>query len=66
MEKSDAILYNFDKITSVKKPSGRHTRMSIEEDIMILVEHIKPANVFKKKTGRLHNAFPDMKHDCLE
>ena len=31
MEKSDAILYNFDKITSVKKPSGRHTRMSIEE-----------------------------------
>ena len=66
MEKSDAILYNFDKITSVKKPSGRHTRMSTEEDIMLLVEHIKPADVFKKKTGRLHKAFPDMKHNCLE
>ena len=66
MEKSDAIPYNFDKITSVKKPSGRHTRMSTEEDIMLLVEHIKPADVFKKKTGRLHKAFPDMKHNCLE
>ena len=50
MEKSDAILYNFDKITSVKKPSGQHTRMSIEEDIMLLVEHIKP-DVFTKTQG---------------
>ena len=66
MEKSDAILYNFDKITSVKKPSGRHTRMSTEEDVMLPVEHIKPADVFQKKTGRLHKAFPDIKHNCLE
>ena len=51
MEKSDAIPYNFDKITSVKKPSGRHTRMSIEEDILLLVEHIKLEDVFKKTQG---------------
>ena len=35
-EKSDSILYNFDEVTSVKRPSGRHTILSTEEDIMLL------------------------------
>ena len=65
-EKSDAILYNFDETTSVKRPSGRHTRMSTEEDIMLLVEHIKSADVFKKIPGRVHTAFSNMRHNCLE
>lgn len=56
-EKSDAILYNFDETTSVKRPSGRHTRMSTEEDIIVLVEHIKSADVFKKTVNKTLYSF---------
>ena len=65
-DKSDAILHNFDGCTSVKRPSGRHTRLSTQEDIMLLVEHIKPSDVFNKIPGRAHTAFPDVKHNYLE
>ena len=65
-EKSDAILYNFDETNTVKRPSGRHRRMSTEEDIMLLVEHIKSADVFKKIPVRVHTAFSNMRHNCLE
>ena len=50
----------------MKRPSGRHTRMSTEENVMVLVDHIMPADVFKNIPGRAHSAFPNIKHNPLD
>ncbi len=61
-DKSDAILYNFDETTTVKRASGRHSRLSLEEDIMlVVVEQIKSADVFKKNQGCVHTAFSNLR-----
>ena len=37
-EPTDEILLNYDSNTSVRRPSGRHTRQSPKDDILAIVE----------------------------
>lgn len=60
------ILHNFDHTTQVKKPSGKHTMMSTEEDVLALVDHLLPANVFSNIQGRAHSAFEGMPNNLLD
>jgi hypothetical protein len=64
--KSEEIIKNFDRTTTVQRPSGKHSRISTECDIKILVEHVCSAEVFKSIPGRCHSAFPDVSHNLLE
>ena len=63
---SDDILHNFDSTTQVKKPSGKHTMMSTKEDVIALVDHLLPANVFSIIPGRAHSAFESMPTNLLD
>ena len=63
---SDEILQNFYSITQVKKPSGKHTMMSTKEDVLALVDHLLPANVFNIIPGRAHSAFENMPTNLLD
>ena len=63
---SDEILHNFDRTTQVKKPSGKHTMMSTEGDVLALVDHLLSANVFSNIPGRAHSAFESMPNNVLD
>ena len=65
-ETSDRVVNNFDKITQVVKPSGKHTMMSTTEDVLLLVDHLLPNEVFRMVPGRAHSCFPDMPQNILE
>ena len=65
-ESSKEIVRNFDHTTSVQRPSGRHTRLSTEDDVKALVEHVCSAEVFKNIPGRVHSAFPNISHNLLQ
>ena len=65
MEKSNQIVMNFHQNTSVAKPSGIHTKLSTEDDVKALVEHVYSANVYKNIPGRAHSAFPNVSHNLL-
>ena len=64
-EPTDAIFSAFDKSTHVRKPSGKHTKMSTEDDIMALVDHLQEGDLYSTIPGRHHTAFPEMNHNCL-
>lgn len=66
VESTNAILDSYDNNTAVRRPSGRHTRRSTEEDVMLLVEHLQEADVYSSIPGRFHLAFPKMKHNLFE
>lgn len=65
-ESSEEITQNFDRTTSVRKPSGRHTRLSTEDDVKALVQHVCSSDVYKNIPGRVHSAFPTVSHNLLE
>ena len=65
-EGSEAVQRNFDKSSSVTKPSSRHTQLSTKDDVLTLVEHLVQAEVFSYVPGRQHSAFPDMAHNLLD
>ena len=51
-ERSNQIVMNFHhETTSVTKPSGIHSRLSTEDDVKALVEHVYSANVYKNIPG---------------
>ena len=56
-ERSNQIVMNFHQTTSVAKRSGIHSRLSTEDDVKALVEHVYSANVYKNIPGRGHSAF---------
>ncbi|CAB4018406.1 PREDICTED: uncharacterized protein LOC107345372 [Paramuricea clavata] len=62
---SDAVLHNFDDISNVKKPSGKHTFTSTEQDVLTLVDHLIQAKVFSNTPGRAHSAFDDIPNNLL-
>lgn len=63
---SDEILKNFDKTSEVKRLSGQHTMMSTEEDVLTLVDHLIPAQVYSNIPGRAHSAFEEMPNSLLD
>ncbi len=65
VEPTDAILASYDKATAVKAPSGKHVLKSTEDDIMLLVDHFRNADIYAQQPGRKHSAFPNMPHNLL-
>ena len=65
VEPTNVILNTYDKTTGVKKPSGRHTMISTEENVLTLVEHIMDGDVFNTIPGRRRASFPNMPHSLL-
>ncbi len=66
MESTDDIVANYDKITAVRKPSGRHTQKSTKDDVMIIIKQMQDRNAYDHIPGRSHNAFSNMKNDMLD
>ena len=64
-EPTNTILDAFDKTTHVRKPSGTHSKMSTDDDVMALVGHFQEGDLYKKINGRKHMTFPNMKYDFL-
>lgn len=54
----DAILTAFDHCSNVHRPSGRHTRKNVTEDVTALAEQLKSQCLFKIKPGRKYQAYP--------
>ena len=65
VEATNVTLNAYDKTTGVKKPSGRHTMSSTEENVLTLVEHIMDGDVFNTIPGRRRASFPNMPHNLL-
>lgn len=63
---SDEMLRNFDKTSEVKRLSGKHTMMSTLENVLALVEHSLPAQVYSNIPGRAHSAFEEMPNSLLD
>ncbi len=57
MERSNQIVMNFHQTTSVAKPSGIHTKVSTEDDVKALVEHVYSANVYNYKCLQLFSHY---------
>ena len=56
------VLQNFDKISKVKPPSGKHPE---PKQLDIIVKELKKQKVFDFKPGRKHGSFPDFPADPL-
>ena len=54
------IAKRMDKITGVRKPSGKHTKRDVKDDVGLLVEQFHKARLFSNIHGRKHSAFPDV------
>ena len=65
-EPSEGILKSYDRSTRTKKPSGRHSNCSTEQDVLAIVEHLLDGDVYQKIPGRNHAAFPKMPHNLLD
>ena len=66
VESTDEIVENYDKKTTVRKPSGRHTQKSTKDDVMIIVQQLQAERVYDRIPGRCHSAFPKIKNDLLD
>ena len=51
MESTDEIVENYDKKTTVRKPSGRHTQKSTKDDVMIIVQQLQAERVYDRIPG---------------
>ena len=63
--KTDMVLKNYDKVSKVVRPSGRHTPGDLTCDIVTLVQQFKARNLFGYVSGRRHSAFREFKLDQL-
>lgn len=63
---TNEILSAYDNSTHIRKPSGKHTEMSIEDDVMTLVDQFMEVDLYNSIAGRKHSAFPDMKKNMLD
>jgi len=62
---TNEILSTYDNSTHIRKPSGKHSEMSTEEDVITLVDQFMEVDLYNSIAGRKHSAFPDMKQNLL-
>ena len=63
---TDEITENYDRVTCVKKPSGRHTKRDRKQDILLLANQLHTqVKSFDNVPGRFHESFPDFPGDIL-
>lgn len=60
------VMDSFDKAASLKKPSGRHSKPDISNDIRDLSRQFVAKKIFEYIPGREHQAFPGFKKNVLE
>ena len=63
--KTDSILKNYDTVSAVVRPSGKHTPGDITCDIEILQQQFQDQRLFEFIPGRQHSGFPNFKADQL-
>lgn len=51
---------NYVRNTAVRRPSGRQTRLSPEDEILAIVEQLQQANVYMLIPGRSHSTYPSI------
>jgi hypothetical protein len=59
------VLHNFDKISEIKPPSGKHPEPKQKEELDAIINELKKQEVFDLKPGRKHGAFPNFPADPL-
>ncbi|XP_022783267.1 uncharacterized protein LOC111324048 [Stylophora pistillata] len=62
---TNEILSAYDNSTDIRKPPGKHTKMSTEDDVMTLVDQFIEVDLYNSIAGRKHSAFSDMKQNLL-
>ncbi|XP_070572406.1 uncharacterized protein [Ptychodera flava] len=62
---TEAILNHYDKVTKIRKASGKHTRQDTTDDVYTLVAQFTDARLFELTTGRHHSAFPRIQANPL-
>lgn len=62
---TNEILSTYDNSTHIRKPSGKHSEMSTEDDVITLVDQFMEVDLYNSIAGRKHSAFPDMKQNLL-
>ena len=63
--KTDSIMKQYDKVSKVVRPSGKHTPADLTVDIMTLMQQFKERRLFQHIPGRKHSAFPSMEENQL-
>ena len=56
---------NIDKVTGLRRPSGKHKKSSANDDIAILTEQFHKAKLFDNIRGRYRTAFPKINSNPL-
>ena len=64
-QKIDNVVKNFDKISNVTKPSGKHKAANFENDIYSLVRQYSGMHLFDFIPGRHHSAYQHIKENPL-
>ena len=62
---TNEILSTYDNSTHIRKPSGKHSEMSTEDDVIMLVDQFMEVDLYNSIAGRKHSAFPNMKQNLL-
>ncbi|XP_066285703.1 uncharacterized protein [Branchiostoma lanceolatum] len=61
----DQLMTNQDRTLGVKKPSGYHHSASVEDDVKLLLEEIRGADLLAIVPGRSFDAFPSFNRNLL-
>ncbi|XP_078659351.1 uncharacterized protein LOC144904352 [Branchiostoma floridae x Branchiostoma belcheri] len=61
----DRLMSNQDKVLGVKPPSGYHHSASYEDDVKLLLEETREANLLTVVPGRSFDAFPSFNRNLL-
>ena len=56
----DAVCQQFDSVSSVWKPSGKHCRASWKEDVIKIATKLREVQVFQEKASHKHDKFPSV------
>ena len=56
----DAVCQQFDSVSSVRKPSGKHCRASWKEDVIKIATKLQEVQVFQEKASCKHDKFPSV------
>ena len=59
------VLHNFDNVSKIKPPSGKHPEPKQNEELDTIIRELKKQRVFDFMPGRKYGSFPDFPADPL-
>ncbi|XP_070546984.1 uncharacterized protein [Ptychodera flava] len=66
LDTTDRIVRNYNAISKVHHPSGKHTSKNTEGDVLILVKQFEDLKLYDFIAGRQHSAFPNINGNPLK